>query len=119
MALNSRYGMFVCKYCNKLFHDKRQLDNHIGGKHRRNITKKEKPKCKKCKKDLVKGVNWDNWAIKYHNMICKQCKNQMNIENYYKRKKKKKEEAKERLNKLKEKMSGKNKSSNKHKRVLN
>ena len=105
MILNSRYGKFICKYCGRVFHDKRQLENHIGGKHRKNITQREKPKCKKCGAELIKGRNWDNWAINQHNLICKMCKNKMNLENYYKRKKRKKDESKSKLKQLKEKIS--------------
>ena len=80
--MEKRYGEFKCPYCDEIFHDKKKLHGHIGGAHRRNITKKEIPKCKFCKVKLVKGKNWAQWAIKQYNLICISCKRKQNRKSY-------------------------------------
>jgi RNase P subunit RPR2 len=83
-----KVGEFKCPYCNEVFHTKKQLGGHIGGKHRKNITKTNKIlKCKKCNKSLLKGVNWAESAVKQGNLICTPCKRLQNKRSYYNRKK--------------------------------
>ena len=86
------FGEFKCAYCGQYFHSKKQLSGHIGGAHRKNITKKSKLlNCKKCNKPLIKGKNWATWAIEQGNLICIPCKNAQNRRSYINRKKKMKE----------------------------
>jgi len=74
MMITSRYGEFECEFCGKVFHDKKKLQGHIGGAHRRNITEKGVPRCKGCNQRLIEGSNWPEWAVKQRNLICKTCK---------------------------------------------
>jgi RNase P subunit RPR2 len=79
-----KVGEFVCPYCSKVFHTKKQLAGHIGGLHRKNITTTKKNLvCKKCNKPLLKGVNWPEWAIKQGNLICVPCKRLQNRRSYH------------------------------------
>lgn len=89
LALKKKYGEFTCKLCGKVFFEKKRLAGHMGGAHRRNITKTEKPKCKCCNDKLIEGKNWPKWAVKQRNLICKKCKNIQN-KNAYRRKLKEK-----------------------------
>jgi uncharacterized C2H2 Zn-finger protein len=80
------YGERKCPYCSKIFFSKKSLDSHIGGAHRKDISKTEKPTCKKCGIELVENVTWASWAKKQGNLICKACKKQQNKESYYRKK---------------------------------
>jgi hypothetical protein len=80
--MEKRFGEFTCKQCNMIFHDRKKLDGHMGGAHRRNITTKTIPRCKKCNKELIENDNWPEWAIKQRNLICKFCKNIQNRQSY-------------------------------------
>jgi hypothetical protein len=77
-----RYGEFQCDICGEVYHDRKKLDGHIGGAHRKGITEREIPRCKVCKKRLEAGGNWPMWAVKQHNLICKICKNAQNKKSY-------------------------------------
>ena len=77
-----KYGEFNCPYCDATFFIKKMLDGHIGGKHKRNVTKDNKPKCKFCNTQLKEGVNWPEWAVKQRNLICVQCKRKQNRKSY-------------------------------------
>jgi hypothetical protein len=80
------YGEFKCPYCDKAYFEKRKLDGHIGGAHRRNITKERGGKlCKFCDAPLVRGKNWPTWAADQNNLICKKCKRAKNRDSYRKR----------------------------------
>jgi RNase P subunit RPR2 len=84
-----RFGEFKCPICKQIFFDKKKLAGHIGGKHRKNITKRTKIlQCKNCHKPLIKGKNWAEWAIKQANLICTPCKNEQNRKSYYRKKEK-------------------------------
>jgi len=85
IAVKKDYGEFECPYCKKIFHRKESLAGHIGGAHRRFTTLNQKPTCKFCDKELIKGKNWGNWAIKQQNLICKKCKGIQNRKSYRKR----------------------------------
>jgi uncharacterized C2H2 Zn-finger protein len=77
-----RYGEFICPQCGGVFHDRKKLDGHIGGAHRRGVTEKSAPKCKVCNHQLREGDNWPEWAVKQRNLICKACKNTQNRKSY-------------------------------------
>lgn len=82
----SRYGTFECPICKRTFHDKKKLDGHIGGAHRKGVTEKGIIKCKHCGQRLREGFNWPKWAVKQRNLICKTCKNTQNKKAYRNRK---------------------------------
>jgi hypothetical protein len=79
-----KYGEFKCPLCSEVFHIKKQLDGHLGGAHRRNVTKTGVPKCKHCGERLFEGANWGMWAVKQRNLICSKCKNKLNRESHRK-----------------------------------
>lgn len=89
IAVKKDYGEFKCPYCKKVFHKKKSLAGHIGGAHRRFITQKQKPACKFCETELIKGKNWADWAVKQQNLICNKCKRIQNRKSYNKRMKEK------------------------------
>ena len=92
MINKKRFGEFTCSECGEMFLDWKKYSGHIGGAHRRNITKSSQPiRCKYCKALLVKGKNWPDWAIKQRNLICKSCKNIQNRESYRNKMSKRKE----------------------------
>ena len=102
-SVEKRFGEHKCPYCKKVFHRSESLGGHIGGAHRRFITQTEKPKCKFCDKELIKGKNWPEWAIKQRNLICQLCKRVQNRKSYQKRMMTKKKNIavhKQRLSKL-------------------
>jgi uncharacterized C2H2 Zn-finger protein len=78
----NRYGEFECPTCGMTFHDRKKLSGHMGGAHRRNITEKGTPRCKKCNHILIEGGNWAQWAVKQRNLICTTCKNVQNKKSY-------------------------------------
>ena len=80
--LKKKYGEFNCPYCDYICFDKKKLGGHIGGAHKRNITKDSAPICKFCKVKLVEGRNWAEWAIKQRNLICTPCKRIQNRTSY-------------------------------------
>ena len=80
------FGERNCPYCKKIFFTQAQLDGHIGGAHRKDITKEQIPKCKKCGVELIRKQNWPDWAIRQRNLICSPCKKQQNKESYYRKK---------------------------------
>lgn len=81
--IRKRYGEFECPVCGESFLDRRKLSGHIGGAHRKNITKSsEVIKCKFCHTKLIEGKNWADWAIKQRNLVCIPCKNSQNRESY-------------------------------------
>jgi DNA-directed RNA polymerase subunit RPC12/RpoP len=82
MVAKKKYGEFKCPQCKEVFHIKKQLDGHLGGAHRRNITKTGVPKCKHCGERLFEGQNWGMWAVKQRNLICSMCKNKLNRESH-------------------------------------
>jgi len=84
-AIQKPFGEFICPYCKKVFHRKESLAGHIGGAHRKYTTRKEKPHCKFCEKQLIEGENWPLWAVKQCNLICKRCKREQNRKSYQKR----------------------------------
>ena len=87
-----QYGELKCPHCSRIFFEKKKLDGHIGGAHRKGITSKIGPtKCKKCGDRLVPGKNWAEWAQKQYNLICTKCKNAQNRESYRKKMKYKKQ----------------------------
>lgn len=85
--MTKQYGEFQCPHCDQVFFEKKKLDGHIGGAHKRNTTKDGIPRCKFCKKPLKRGFNWAEWAVKQRNLICTPCKNAQNRKSYMNRKK--------------------------------
>lgn len=108
--MNKRYGEFKCPYpnCDYMCHDKKQLDGHIGGAHKKNITQDGIPRCKFCNDKLIKGKNWPKWAIKQRNLICIKCKRQQNRKSYRNRVKKRNSNRVTKLKSLKEKLNAAN-----------
>lgn len=90
-----QYGEFQCSICKEVFHIKKQLDGHLGGAHRKNITKEGVPKCKHCGQRLFEGQNWGMWAVRQRNLICNICKNRQNRESHKKRVARKMQEKKD------------------------
>lgn len=83
----SDFGEFVCPYCGAFFHEKTKFYGHIGGKHKKNITEVEKPKCNTCGCDLIaegENQNWPNHLQKIGALRCKKCKNEKNRKSYHK-----------------------------------
>jgi hypothetical protein len=92
MVTTKQYGEFKCPLCKEVFHIKKQLDGHLGGAHRRNITKTGGvPKCKHCGTRLYEGKNWGMWAVRQRNLICSVCKNRLNRESHQRTMARKKE----------------------------
>lgn len=102
--MNEKFGEFKCPYCDTVFFQKKKLDGHIGGAHRRNITDSQKPVCKFCKATLIKNRNWPEWAIKQRNLICVKCKRIQNRKSYRNRMDKKAEKYKKNVTSLKERI---------------
>lgn len=102
--MNKKYGEFECPFCDQVFFEKKKLDGHIGGAHKRNITKDKKPVCKFCNEKLVVGKNWAYWAIKQRNLICVKCKRKQNRDSYYNRIKTRALNRKNKISSIKEKM---------------
>lgn len=86
--MQKRFGEFKCPYpkCDFMCHDQKVLHGHIGGAHKRNITKDKVPHCKFCNERLIEGKNWAQWAIKQRNLICVMCKRKQNRKSYRNRK---------------------------------
>ena len=104
--MKKQYGEFKCPYCDQIFFEKKKLDGHIGGAHKRNITKDVKvPKCKFCGDKLIEGKNWPKWAVKQRNIICIKCKRKQNRDSYRNRLNSKMAEQKAMLAKAKEKIN--------------
>ena len=99
--MKKKYGEFECPHCDEVFFEKKKLDGHIGGAHKRNITKDSKPVCKFCNAKLVEGKNWPQWAVKQRNLICIKCKRKQNRDSYHNRIALKKDQREARLKKLK------------------
>lgn len=85
---DKEYGEFPCPFCNEIFHQKKQLIGHYGGKHKRNSAVEGIPTCKMCGKKLIENKNWAQWAIKQRNLICVPCKRIQNKISYRNRMKK-------------------------------
>ena len=101
------YGEMKCPHCKKIFFNKKSLDCHIGGAHKKNSTKWETPHCKFCEEELREGKNWPKWAVKSGNLICAECKKKQNKESYYRNKERKMKE-KEKKKREKEKNNEEN-----------
>ena len=97
-----KFGEFKCPHCNEVFFELKKLHGHIGGAHKKNITKDGKPICKFCKNPLIEGKNWAKWAIKQRNLICISCKRKQNRTSYRHRIEIKIEKRKQKLQKFKE-----------------
>jgi hypothetical protein len=102
--MSKKYGEFTCPLCDHVFFEKKKLDGHMGGAHKRNITKDTKPACKFCKVKLIKNKNWPDWAIKQRNLICINCKRKQNRESYRNRIKRKMAVKEKKLTTIKEKL---------------
>lgn len=110
--MSKQYGEFDCPHCDQTFFEKKKLDGHIGGAHKRNTTKDGITKCKFCNAKLIEGGNWAAWAIKQRNLICIPCKRRQNRESYRNRLKTKKTKTLKKFAKLKERIKhGKNTNS--------
>lgn len=101
---DKKFGTFKCHHCGKVFFQKKKLEGHIGGAHRKNITQKTRLlNCKHCSKPLIKGKggNWADWAIEQGNLICIHCKRKQNRESYRRKVAAKRQEKIDRLNSIK------------------
>lgn len=102
--MKKQYGEFKCPFCDEVFFEKKKLDGHIGGAHKRNITKDEITRCKFCKERLVEGKNWPKWAVKQRNLICINCKRAQNRVSYRNKLTSKLETKKSKIDRVKEKL---------------
>jgi phage FluMu protein Com len=104
--MKKQYGEFECTICGKVFFEKKKLDGHMGGAHKRDSTKDVKiPKCKFCGDLLIEGGNWAKWAIKQRNLICVKCKRVQNRASYRNRLESKAAKRQEVIDQAKEKIT--------------
>jgi uncharacterized C2H2 Zn-finger protein len=104
--MKKQYGEFKCPHCDQVFFEKKKLDGHIGGAHKRNITKDIRvPKCKFCGDSLVEGKNWPKWAVKQRNLICIKCKRVQNRTSYRNKLESKVAEKQAAIDRVKEKIT--------------
>lgn len=79
--ISKKYGEFTCPYCHAIFFQHKKLQQHIGGKHKKDITQKQDPTCKFCN-DKLTDTNWLPSMQKQRNLICTTCKRKQNREVY-------------------------------------